>query len=226
MKSSSRTERMCDMNNPMFSIIVPAHNAENHIMPLMTSIAKQSFRDFELIVVCDNCTDATERIAREHGAITDNVHFGRDGLTRDRGIELAKGEWILFADDDDWFLHEYCLQQLADYINQQCPPDVSMVAFGYVFRTKGYITPTHRNVFTPRVAHVWSSCWRRSAIGTARFGDAIFCSDTYFLRDMKEHVKDNYMLWDMPLYYYNFMRKGSQTDLFVKGIIKQSPVAE
>lgn len=209
------------MNNK-FSVIIPAHNAENHIRVLLNSIARQHFRDYELIVICDSCTDNTEQIAREYGAITENVTFGRDGLTRDRGLDIATGEWVLFADDDDWFLHEYVFQQLHDML-VRCTTDV--LNFAYIWKNKGYIAPSHDTTFKPRVAHVWANAWRRDAIGDARFGDATFCSDTYFLKAMRTRV-NGVTLWDMPMYYYNFMRHGSQTDLFVKGIIRQSPVAE
>lgn len=210
------------MSNPVFSVIVPAHNAENHIRRLLDSIAAQTFTDYELIVVCDNCTDSTEQIAQSYGARTERVSFGRDGLARDHGIELARGSWILFADDDDWFMHENVFQELFEVI---CKSDADIVAFGYECRTRGYVKPIHKNVFKPRVDHVWSSAWRRERIGDARFGDAVFCSDTYFLRDMKSRVR-NIAIYDAPLYYYNFLRPGSQTDLFCKGIIRQSPVAE
>ena len=212
------------MNKPFFSIIIPAHNSETYIRRLLDSIASQSFHNYELIVVCDNCTDNTEQIAREYGARTERVSFGRDGLTRDRGIELAQGEWILFADDDDWYIHEYCFQLLAECIGKNTE-NVDLVAFGFIFRTRGYTPPSEATLLKARIDHVWSSAWRRDAICGARFGDAVFCSDTYFLKAMKQHVLA-YKLLNMPLYYYNFMRKGSQTDLFCKGIIRQSPVAE
>lgn len=208
------------MNNPFFSIIVPAHNAENHIRKLLDSISSQTFNDYELIVICDDCTDSTEQIARSYGAVTANVSFGRDGLSRDAGIAIARGQWILFADDDDWFLHESVFQKLYDVANKT---DADVIAFGYECRNRGYIKPESRYVFKPRIDHVWSSCWRRDKIGDARFGDAVFCSDTYFLKAMRHH---SHVLYDMPLYYYNFMRPGSQTDLFCRGIIRQSPVAE
>ena len=150
------------------------------------------------------------------------VQCGRDGLARDFGIACAKGEWVLFADDDDWFIHENVFQELFNVISRS---DADLVAFGYECRTKGYIKPVHENVFKPRVDHVWSSAWRRERIGSARFGDAVFCSDTYFLRDMKSRVR-NIAIYDAPLYYYNFLRPGSQTDLFCQGKLRQSPVAE
>lgn len=210
------------MTTPFFSVIVPAYNSSSFIRRGLASVQDQSFRDFELIVVCDSCTDNTERIAQTYRARTDNVRYGLDGLTRDHGLRMATGKYVLFMDDDDWFLHEYCFQQLADTLAGN---EVDVLAFGYIFRTKGYDRPTPQRLFTPRIDHVWSSCWRRDVIGDAHFGNARFCSDTYFLKAMRTRV-NSYSLLDMPIYYYNFMRPGSQTDLFVKGIIKQSPVAE
>ena len=211
------------MSNPMFSIIIPAHNSATFIAKGLESIRQQTFTDYEIIVVCDNCTDNTADIAKSYGATVYNVSFGRDGLARDYGIAQAYSDWILFMDDDDWFIHEYCFQQIADEI-KKCP-GIDMLAFGYIFRQRGYKAPYDDELFTPRIAHVWSKAWRRDKIGTARFGDAVFCSDTYFLRDMRKNVK-TYKALNMPIYYYNFMRAGSQTDLFCRGIIRQSPVAE
>ena len=207
-----------------FSIIVPAYNAQEHIKPLMESIREQTFRDYELIVVCDSCTDNTEQIAKSYGAITDNVSFHSDGLTRDRGLDIATGDWILFADDDDWFYSADAFQKLADFIDKQSP-SVDVIGFGYKTRVKGFVHPSYESIFTPRIAHVWSSCWRRASIGNAHFGDAVFCSDTYFINAIKTKGAQ-YKLFDEILYYYNFLRPGSQTDLFCRGIIKESPIAQ
>ena len=216
------------MSNPFFSVIIPAHNAENHIIKGLESIKTQTFSDFELIVVCDNCTDRTEDIAHAYDAATYNVSFGRDGLARDYGIAQAHGDWILFMDDDDWFLHEFVFQMIHDEICR-CENEygIEALAFGYIFRHRGYKAPYDDELFTPRIAHVWSKAWKRETViqAGARFGDAVFCSDTYFLRDMNMAVH-NIGTMNMPMYYYNFMRAGSQTDLFCRGIIHQSPVAE
>ena len=210
------------MSNPTFSVIIPAYNSSRFIRKGLDSIRSQTFTDYELIVVCDSCGDSTEQIAKEYGAITDNVTFGLDGLTRDHGIAMATGDYVLFMDDDDWFLHEYCFQQLADKLHGQ---DLDMLAFGYIWKDKGYFSPTEENIFQPTVGHVWANAWCRTAIGDAHFGNARFSSDTYFLKAMKQNVK-THMIWDMPIYYYNFMRHNSQTDLFCKGLLRQSPIAK
>ena len=207
------------MSNPFFSVIIPAHNSQEYILHGLDSICNQSFRDYELLVICDSCTDNTEQIAKSYGAHTHTVSFGRDGLTRDKGIELATGQYVLFMDDDDWFIHEYCFQQIHDAIAGQ-----DMLAFGCIFKSRGYLPPHPDRFFTPRISHVWTKAWRRDAIGSARFGDAVFSSDTYFLRCMRDNVH-TYAMLDMPIYYYNFKRPGSQTDLFCRGIIRETPVA-
>ena len=205
----------------MFSVIVPAHNSEQYIGKLLESVKSQTFKDFELIVVCDNCSDCTGLAARGYADRIITTHYGRDDLARDAGLSEAQGDWILFADDDDWFCDDSCFQQIADAINTN---DTDIIAFGYICKGRGYVSPSRLTVFNPGDAHVWSNCWKRSAITGAKFGDAVFCSDTYFVRDVKIRTQ-RYVLLDQPLYYYNFKRPGSQTDKLIRGEIRQSPVA-
>ena len=63
------------MSKPFFSVIVPAHNSETYIGRGLVSIRNQTFTDYELIVVCDSCTDNTEEIAKEYGARTFAVDY-------------------------------------------------------------------------------------------------------------------------------------------------------
>ena len=108
-----------------FSIIIPAHNSAGYIQNALDSVAEQTFEDYELIVVCDSCTDNTEEIAKEYGARTVTVDYHCDGLTRNKGIEMAQGEWVLFIDDDDWWLHEFVLDQL----NSRISNDIDILCF-------------------------------------------------------------------------------------------------
>ena len=61
---------------PRFSIIIPAFNAEKHIRKALDSIKEQTFRDYELIVICDNCTDNTAQVAWTYGAKVIKVNYG------------------------------------------------------------------------------------------------------------------------------------------------------
>lgn len=193
-----------------FSIIIPAHNSENYIIQALDSVKKQTFTDYELIVVCDSCTDWTERLAYHY---TDNVYkceYGTDGLTRNVGLDHAKGEWILFMDDDDWWLHEYVLQMLSDRLDGD-RTDLDVLIFGFIWKGVGYAPPVRGGgVLWP---NVWSKCWRRECIGETRFRNIKMESDLWFSHDVLTIKQPKISLWDMPLYYYNYMRPGSQTEV-------------
>lgn len=189
-----------------FSIIIPAFNSAGHIRKALDSIKAQTFTDYELIVVCDSCTDETEDIAKEYGARTVAVRYHCDGPTRNKGIELARGEYVLFLDDDDWWLHEYVLDQLNDKINEN--PGVDVICFAFIFKHIGYATPV-RKCNGAHWPACWCKCYRRNAIGFSRFSDATDGSaDVQFFVDMFSkglRIID----WDMPLVYYNYWRDDS-----------------
>ena len=63
------------MSKPFFSVIVPAHNSAGYIGKCLRSIRKQSFQDYELIVVCDSCTDNTERYQAMVNEIAHRLNF-------------------------------------------------------------------------------------------------------------------------------------------------------
>lgn len=180
-----------------FSIIIPAYNAEGHIRKALDSIYQQSYKDYELLVVCDSCRDNTETIAKEYGAKTFAVNFNRDGLTRNVGIDHAQGDWLLFMDDDDWWLHEYVLDLIAHRLREE----MDILRFSFIWKYKGY-TPCGDYYA------VWNKCWKRSVVGDTRFSDRQYWSDVDFHKQMMAK-NPNIVDWDMPIYYYNYMRKGS-----------------
>ena len=186
-----------------FSIIIPAYNSAGYIRKALDSVKAQSFKDYELIVVCDSCDDDTEQIAKEYGAVTEAVNFHADGLTRNRGIELARGDWVLFMDDDDWWLHEFVFQQIADMAGRH---GEDILLFSFIWKNREYFepTPTHTSVA------VWSKCWRREFIGDTRFPKVDWNTDGRFHRKIWAKGPKCYY-WNMPMYYYNFLRPGSQT---------------
>lgn len=187
-----------------FSIIIPAYNSADYIVNALNSIKSQSFKDYELIVVCDSCKDNTAEIAMQYGAKVHIVNFGNDGLTRSKGLDVANGEYVLFMDDDDWWLHEFVLEQIDNELKELNNPDI--LAFSFVFKGVCYASPTlnHGNLWIA----VWNKCWKRTSIGDTRFPRVHSCSDKYFHEAMmKKNLRIS--VWDMPMYYYNYLREGS-----------------
>jgi glycosyltransferase involved in cell wall biosynthesis len=84
---------------PLVSIIVPTKNSEEFIEKCLISISKQSYKDFELIVVDNNSTDKTVIIAKKYTSNVVNKGPERSAQ-RNYGAKLAKGQYLLFVDSD------------------------------------------------------------------------------------------------------------------------------
>lgn len=91
----------------MISIIIPVYNKSNYIENTLQSVIKQTYKDWEAIVIDDGSTDNSAEKIR---TLTDpRIHFYQQdnhgvSYTRNRGIHLAKGEFIALLDaDDEWF---------------------------------------------------------------------------------------------------------------------------
>ena len=101
------------MRNPTVSVVLPAYNSEAFVRSTIESVLKQTFRDFELIVIDDGSVDDTARIMSSYG---DQLRYilkknGGQSSARNVGIKMARGEYIAFIDHDDiWFDNKLELQ--------------------------------------------------------------------------------------------------------------------
>ena len=102
------------------SIIIPARNEEQNLPTLLRSLAAQSIRPREIIVVNDASTDRTAEVAGEHGACVINsqpLPEGWRGKTWacHQGAQAATGELLLFLDADTWFEPDGLRRVLAEF---------------------------------------------------------------------------------------------------------------
>jgi glycosyltransferase involved in cell wall biosynthesis len=104
----------------MFSVVIPAYNAENYIDISVKSVLSQTCGDFELIIVDDGSCDGTnKRIAGYSDTRIRYIYQENGGVSsaRNRGIRESKGEFICFLDsDDEWKLNH--LETLGDLIKK------------------------------------------------------------------------------------------------------------
>lgn len=89
------------------SIIVPVYNVQKYLKGCLSSIVAQTYRNKEIIVIDDGSTDRSGEIAEEFAEAYSEVtvyHKDNGGLSsaRNYGIEIAKGEYIVFIDSDDY----------------------------------------------------------------------------------------------------------------------------
>ena len=191
-------------DTPRFSVIIPAHNAAEYIRMGLESIRRQTCWDYELIVVCDACDDNTEQIAREYTSRVISVNYGLDGLTRNAGIDMARGEYILFMDDDDWWADPRAFEKLAHAALTH--PEADVILFGFHWRAIGDKLQHPGQIFIA----VWNKCWRRDFIGDTRFPAKPYWSDVDFSREALGRLRPERAFF-LPevLYYYNYLRPGS-----------------
>lgn len=102
---------------PKISVIMPAYNAEKYLREAMDSILEQTFTDFELIVINDCSRDSTEQIILSYQDprivyLKNEKNLGVAG-TLNRGLQVARGEYIARMDADDKSVPHRLQKQLA-----------------------------------------------------------------------------------------------------------------
>ena len=117
----------------MISIIVPAYNVENYIKRCIKSILKQSYLDYEIIIIVDGSTDKTFDIATEMSMMDKRIRVfykenGGLSSARNFGLRLVRGDYILYVDGDD-YLSDNCLKNLIDEAKRT---NADIVCFPYI----------------------------------------------------------------------------------------------
>lgn len=95
------------MNQPLISVIIPVYGVEKYISQCLESVINQTYNNLEIIVINDGTKDRSAEIAKEYAAKDSRIKvydFKNGGLSvaRNRGLEIATGEYISYLDSDDW----------------------------------------------------------------------------------------------------------------------------
>ncbi len=163
------------------SIIVPVYNTEEQkLRRCLNSIITQDFEDFECIIIDDGSTSAIGRVCDEYAANDSRlkvIHQNNGGVSsaRNAGLSVAKGEWIVCIDSDDFVLpcHLSSLLEIADE-----KTDMALTSFRLLFPDK--VTEHHysdrvyigKNEVRTFICHTdflnyqipWDKMYRRSII--------------------------------------------------------------
>lgn len=120
------------MTTPFFSVISPNYNSGNKLLRAVRSLFGNN-ASFEHIVIDDCSSDKSLKLVEEFGNSTNIVRNEKNlgpGPSRNKGLQLAKGRYIIFLDSDDFFVPGAldCIQRMLMYKNY---PDV--LVFGYHF---------------------------------------------------------------------------------------------
>ncbi len=114
-------------NNKLFSVITVTYNAADTIAPTLKSVREQTCRRYEYIVVDGASTDNTLELIGESGIEEMRVHSERDSGIYDamnRGLGMARGEYVVFLNAGDTFHSPDTLQLIADAIDRNDKPGI------------------------------------------------------------------------------------------------------
>lgn len=206
---------------PAVSIIIPVYNVEKFLRQCLTSLVEQTFQDREIIAVNDGSVDGSLAILREFEekydfiTVVDQKNMGMS-KARNRGLGLARGEYICFIDSDDYVapnflerLYQACTEHDAQiaccYYYYRFP--TSGFTFEYPFRCSGVLTREEAMNKLLRDTQiqslVWNKMYRRSLfIDYGITFPSIAFEDMATANKVFAHV-DRVAVLDEPLYYYN-----------------------
>ena len=225
------------------SIIVPVYKVEQYLERCIKSILNQTYKDLEIILVDDgspdNCPQMCDEYANQHANVK-VIHKENGGLSSARlaGFDVAKGEYILFVDSDD-YINEQMVEKLVIAMETE---DAQLAMCGYNTVCDGRIDATKLPYQTTSIAgrekiisdyilpligrdrqsinipgFLWIRLFKRSLIRREFFAS----EREYFLED---HVFNLYYadlvktiaIVDEPLYYYCVNRE-SLSNCYRKG---------
>ena len=212
------------VNDSLVSIIVPIYNAEKYLDSCIQSVLRQTYTNWELILIDDGSTDKSGRIAEEYGFADERITVFNQknlvvSLARNQGIDEATGNYVVFLDADDELIED-CLAKTvniaeetnADVVagrsceNQELFQDriIWTVAEALEYSLKD-------DLFTN------SSCAkliRREFIGKTRFTpDIRINEDSYFVFQLlcKQNV---FVLTNDVIYFYRANSESSSRTVF------------
>ena len=209
------------MNNPLISIIIPAYNVEQYLTACLSSIEKQTYQNFEVILIDDGSIDSTGAMCDTVATKDDRfkvIHQKNQGVSvaRNKGIEKARGEYIAFIDSDDKITPEYLSSfSLKNDIEIQGHVIYEKNIQRSVIYSKRKVQKDVAKVFClgPFNSAVWGKIFKTSIIKDNKIVFPVnlcFSEDTIFLLQYIKHCK-TLAVFDAAEYIY-IKHSGSLTD--------------
>lgn len=120
------------MEKPVVSVIMPVYNARMYVAKAIESVLRQTFHEFELILIDDGATDGSAEICEKYAKQDSRIvliHEENGGIckARNTGLKTAKGTYIAFCDHDDLYMPQY-LEKAVEAIQKS---GAGLVKFAY-----------------------------------------------------------------------------------------------
>lgn len=207
-----------------FSIIIPAYNVADYLENCVESILKQTYDNYEIIIVDDGSTDETGKVADEllkQSKQINVVHQSNGGASKARntGMKRATGDYILFLDGDDFWSDSHFLKQIASELTIKL---VDVIIFGYSYyydneikespisRLKDLGEATNYGLFN---GPNWNKCISKKLINKGlSFPEDLVSEDSLYCSSIMKMMK-SFSVITSTQYMYRQNRAGSLTNV-------------
>ena len=215
-------------NQPLVSVIVPVFNTEEVVERTLNSICTQTYKNFELIIINDGSTDASEEVCKLFVEKDSRVRYfykenGGVSSARNLGLAKARGEYILFCDSDD----KWEMTLLEVVVNQMTEGNYDMVRFSYKSDNEDFL-PSYQlpeqtmnekelllacftdSCISVNMSICWGGIYKRNIIeqNNIRFVDALrIGEDSMFVLDYTMHCKRIKCIKEALYRYYPIFEK-------------------
>ena len=199
----------------LLSIIIPAFNAEPYLKSLLNRLKGQLNDKVEIIVIDDG---SKVPVKVPSGIILERQENKGAAAARNKGIDIAKGEYISFIDADDMVREDY-IPKILETIKDK--PDYIYLSWetfggGWDYKVK---LKSVSDKFPPFNLCCWNRVYRRDMIGKVRFNEKkAVAEDAQFIREVKEEEKKKAFIPD-SIYFYRTDNKNSLTKQMSKGLL-------
>lgn len=205
------------------SVIVPVYNAEKTLRRCIKSIIEQTYNDIEIILINDGSTDSSRNICEEFENTDKRIKLinkSNEGVSASRnlGIECASGDYLMFADSDDWFTHDAVETMVSAADRTGCDMVISdfyRVKNNYasikgdineegIMERQDFVLYMMDNPANFYYGAMWNKLYRRKIIidNGLKLNDNInWCEDFMFNLDYIRCAETFYSV-KKPLYYY------------------------
>lgn len=210
------------MNNPLISIIIPIYNVEQYLEQCLDSIVNQTYQNIEVLLIDDGSSDTSAEICKKYSEKDSRVHFySREhegpAEVRNYGLKKAKGDYIGFADSDD-YLDLSMYQQLYE-ISKKHDADISITNYaffendevqsqnvtGKVFSfdkeeiLKLYIEENSEYMITPSVC---TKLFKKEIVSGLEFPKGRICAEDFLFVTQAFVKAEKITYLDKKLYFY------------------------
>lgn len=218
------------MNNTLISIIIPAYNVGKYIVKCLTSIISQTYSNIEIIVVNDGSSDNTKELV-EQISQTDNriklYNCANSGVSASRnfGLEIATGNWIVFVDGDDYLSEDYVEYMLsvvtctgAEYcINTDCFISVNDKQSNFLSINELSSEESTAMLLSHRIqVGCWNKLFSKKLLdrNNIRFNTSLFYGEgLHFITQVSQYAPKTVVI-NKKLYFYRQNNENSATKHF------------